>query len=100
MVVPHVEIGHKGQIPIAMIEEVICLSLIEDPDDLTLALTGHFTDTPDGRIIRRMPIQLSGLYKDSEARDYVILQEDIERTARHGFVVHVRVTRQHDEDWP
>ena len=45
-----------------------------------------------------MPIQLSGLYEDSEARDYTILQEDVQRSERDGFTVHVRVMRQHDPE--
>jgi hypothetical protein len=45
-----------------------------------------------------MAIQLSGLYEDSEARDYTILQDDVQRSDRDGFTIHVRVMRQHDPE--
>lgn len=94
MVVPYVETGHEGPIPITMVDEVICVSLIENPDDFTLALTAHLPDTPNGPITRRMPTQLSGLYQGQDAGDYVIiLQENVENTDARGFVVHVQVNR-------
>jgi hypothetical protein len=45
-----------------------------------------------------MAIQLSGLYEDTEARDYTILQEDVQRSQREGFTVRLRVMRQNDPE--
>ncbi|MDP1536958.1 MAG: hypothetical protein Q8L95_07245 [Burkholderiales bacterium] len=38
MIVPYVEVGHRGPIPLRMVEEIICLSLDEDPTSLAAIL--------------------------------------------------------------
>ncbi len=45
-----------------------------------------------------MPIQLSGLYEDAEARAYTILQEDVQRSENNGFTIHLRAMRQKDPE--
>jgi hypothetical protein len=56
------------------------------------------TPAIEGHLMPRMAIQLSGLYEDAEARDYTVLQEDVQRSERDGFTIHVRVMRQNDPE--
>ena len=44
-----------------------------------------------------MPIDLTGKYEDAEARDYVLMQDDVQRTDRSAFIAFVRVMREGDE---
>lgn len=43
---------------------------------------------------RPVSIVLSGVYKGLDARDYAVLQDDVQRIERGEFVAHVRVVRQ------
>lgn len=45
-----------------------------------------------------MPIDLTGKYEDISARDYVLMQDDVQRTDRSASYAHMRVMRQRDED--
>lgn len=45
-----------------------------------------------------MPIDLTGQYEDISARDYVLMQDDVQRTDRNASIAYVRVMRQRDEN--
>ena len=47
-----------------------------------------------------MPIDLTGKYEDVSARDYVLMQDGVQRTDRSAFIAFVRVMRQRDENVP
>jgi hypothetical protein len=42
-------------------------------------------------------IDLAGKYEDASARDYVVMQDDAQRSERRAFMAFVRVMRQKDE---
>ena len=44
-----------------------------------------------------MPIDLTGKYGDGDARDYVLMQDDVQRTDRSASIAFVRVMRERDE---
>lgn len=44
-----------------------------------------------------MAINLTGQYKDGNARDYVVMQDDVQRTDRNASIAFLRVMRQRDE---
>lgn len=45
-----------------------------------------------------MPIDLTGRYGDNSTRDYVLMQDDVQRTDRNAFIAFVRVMRHRDEN--
>ncbi len=44
-----------------------------------------------------MAINLTGKYEDGSAREYVVMQDDVQRTDRIAFIAFLRVMRQRDE---
>jgi hypothetical protein len=38
MVVPHIEAGHHGPIPLALVDEIICIEIEEDPNSIAYLL--------------------------------------------------------------
>jgi hypothetical protein len=42
-------------------------------------------------------IDLTGKYEDVSARDYVVMEDSVQRTDRRAFIAFVRVMRQRDE---
>jgi hypothetical protein len=44
-----------------------------------------------------MPIDLTGKYVDADARPYVVMQDDVQRTDRSAFIAFLRVMRERDE---
>jgi hypothetical protein len=42
-------------------------------------------------------INLTGRYEDGSAREYVVMQDDAQRTDRSAFIAFLRVMRQRDE---
>jgi hypothetical protein len=43
-------------------------------------------------------INLTGKFHDDKAREYVVMQDDTQRTDRNAWIVLVRVMRQRDEE--
>ena len=41
-----------------------------------------------------MPVDLTGRYRDGDARDYVLMQDDVQRSDRSAFIAFVRVMRE------
>ena len=44
-----------------------------------------------------MAINLTGKYEDGSTREYVVMQDDVQRTDRIAFIAFLRVMRQRDE---
>ena len=44
-----------------------------------------------------MAIYLTGRYQDTSGRDYVVMQDDLQRTDRNASIAFLRVMRQQDE---
>jgi hypothetical protein len=42
-------------------------------------------------------INLTGKYEDGTAREYVVMQDDAQRTDRNAYIAFLRVMRQRDE---
>ena len=44
-----------------------------------------------------MAINLTGKHQDDSGRDYVVMQDDAQRTDRNAYIAFLRVMRQRDE---
>jgi hypothetical protein len=44
-----------------------------------------------------MPIDLTGAYEAADGRDYVLMQDSVQRTDRNAFIAFVRMMRERDE---
>ena len=44
-----------------------------------------------------MAINLTGKYQDGSAREYVVMQDDVQRTDRNASIAFLRVMRKRDE---
>ena len=44
-----------------------------------------------------MALNLTGRYEDGSAREYVVMQDDVQRTDRNAYIAFLRVMRKRDE---